>query len=65
MSCSLVIDSKVINLKAISSLLAAVIFISFSVLIILLNLLSIITGWHMNTVKISMGKVIGFAIAPA
>jgi len=31
----------------------------------LFNLLSTITGWPMNAVKIVMGKVIEFAIEPA
>ena len=61
-SCSLIVDSQVINLKT----NIAVMSIGFLVLIMLLNLLSIIIGWPMNAVKkIIMGIVIEFAIGPA
>ena len=60
-SCSLVVDSQVIKLKA----NIAVMFISFLVLIMLLNLLSIIAGWPMNAVKIIMSILIEVAIGPA
>ena len=61
-SCSLVVDSQVINLRT----NIAVMSIGFLVLIMLLNLLSIIIGWPTNAVKkIIMGIVIEFAIGPA
>ena len=61
-SCSLVVDSQVINLQ----INIAVMSIGFLVLIMLLNLLSIIIGWPTNAVKkIIMGIVIEFAIGPA
>jgi len=61
-SCSLVVDSQVINLRT----NIAVMSIGFLVLIMLLNLFSIIIGWPTNAVKkIIMGIVIEFAIGPA